>query len=163
MAKPELKGMHCPFLRSMLSAAGAPAWDQKAREMEVEDLVKFVQNQPGDGSLDKVLKFFAVHNHGVGSRIQRAAHLLVGSGGRFSTELIGSDGDHEGGSHIYNPETGEFDAQQCRQFTSFSQDGRTMSVEDFGAAIVDANKRHGGSAVNALRTGQNGHIRPCQC
>lgn len=152
MVRPELKKAHCPFIRAMLTAPDAPPWDREAQEMNVEDLVKFVEEQPGNGSLDRVLKFFAVFNHGLGNRFQRLAHLATGSGGRFSTKLIGSDGDHDGGSRIYDPESGEFDREQFIRFSSFSSDGNSMSVADLGVAIVDANKRHNGSPVNALQS-----------
>jgi hypothetical protein len=150
MVRPELKEANCPYMRSMLNASDAPSWDPKAQEMNVEDLVRFVQDQPGNGSLDKVLKFFAISNHGLGNRFQRLAHLATGPGGRFSTRLVGSDGDHQGDSRIYNPETGEFDQEQFTRFTGFSSDGQTMTVADLGKAIVDANQRHNGSPSDTL-------------
>jgi hypothetical protein len=152
MVLPELKEAICPFIRTILTASDAPQWSPETQQMNVEDLVKFVQDQPGSGSLGKVLRFFAVFNHGLGNRLDRIRNLAIGSGGRFSTEFVGSDGDHAGGSLIYNKMTGEFDQEQFGIFTSFSQDGETMTVDDLGRAIVDANKRHNGSPTNALQS-----------
>jgi hypothetical protein len=76
----------------------------------------------------------------------------MGSGGQFSTVLRGSDGDHEGDSRIYNPDTGEFDSEQFLRFTSFSTDGKTMDVASIGQAIADANQRHDGSPITAVQS-----------
>jgi hypothetical protein len=152
MIRPELKNMHCPYLRAMLSAPDAPKWNQRAQVMNVEDLLKFVRDQPGNGTLDQVLRFFSVVNHGVGNRLQRLGQLVIGSGGQFSTVLRGSDGDHEGDSRIYNPDTGEFDPEQFLRFTSFSSDGTTMDIAAIGQAIADANERHNGSPITAVQS-----------
>jgi hypothetical protein len=152
MVRPELKKVNCPFMRAMLSAPDAPKWNRQAQEMSVEDLLKFARDQPGNGNLERVLRFFSVVNHGLGNRIQRLGRLIIGSGGQFSTVLRGSDGDHEGDSRIYNPDTGEFDREQFRHFTSFSSDGKTMNIADLGSAIADANKRHNGSPMTAVQS-----------
>lgn len=149
MKRHEFKEIHCPFLRTVLSAPDAPAWDAAAHQMKVADLLGFVRAQPGNGSLDRVLKFFAVTSHGLGNRGQRLFDLL-GESSSFSTRLPGSDGDHGGDSRIYDPESREFDPEQFRRFTSFSHDGKTMTVADFGAAIVDANRRHNGKPSDAM-------------
>jgi hypothetical protein len=152
MIRPELKKTHCPYLRAVLTVPDAPKWDQQAQVMNVEDLLKFVKDQPGNGNLEIVLKFFSVVNHGIGNRIQRLGRLVIGSGGQFSTVLKGSDGDHEGDSRIYNPETGEFDPEQFEKFTSFSTDGETMDVAAIGRAIADANQRHNGTPITAVQS-----------
>jgi hypothetical protein len=152
MLRPELKKVNCPFMRAMFNAPDAPKWDPQAQEMNVEDLIRFARDQPGDGNLDKVLRFFSVINHGLGNRIQRLGMLVLGSGGRFSTVLRGSDGDHEGDSRIYNPDTGEFDPEQFQHFTSFSKDGTTMGIAEVGAAIADSNKRHNGTPMTAVQS-----------
>jgi hypothetical protein len=139
----------CPFMRTMLTAPDPPQWNSDKEEMEVSDLVGFVRKQGGSGDLDRVLRFFAVFNHGLGDRDDRIANLDFGSGGRFSTRLTGSDGDHKGGSLIYNKTSGEFDENQFRLFTGFSSDGETMSVGDLGKAIVNANSRHDGALLDA--------------
>ncbi len=151
MKRPEFKEIHCPFLRTVLSAPDAPSWDSAAQQMQVEDLTGFVRAQPGNGSLDRVLKFFAVTNHGLGNRAQRFFDLL-GNSSRFSTRLPGSDGDHGGDSRIYHPETREFDEAQFLAFTSFSSDGATMTVTDLGDAILDANRRHDGRPSDAMQS-----------
>lgn len=151
MKRPEFKDIHCPFLRTVLSAPDAPKWDAAAHQMQVEDLTGFVRAQPGNGSLDRVLKFFAVTNHGLGNRAQRFFDLL-GNSSRFSTRLPGSDGDHGGDSRIYHPETREFDDAQFRAFTSFSSDGVRMTVTDLGDAILDANRRHDGRPSDAMQS-----------
>jgi hypothetical protein len=142
MIKPELAATICPFMRTMLTAQDAPPWNKAAQEMEVSDLVGFVQAQQSehDGSLRDVLKFFAVSNHGV-----------PGQSGRFSTHLTGSKGDHKGGSEIYTKSTGEFNQDEFQKFTVFGSDGR-MDHAQLGKAIVDANKRHGGSPVDAVKS-----------
>jgi hypothetical protein len=150
--KPEMKDMHCPFLRTVLSAPDGPKWDRESQLMEVEELLQFVRNQPGHGDLADVVCFFSVANHGLGNRIQRLGRLVTGAAGQFSTNLRGSDGDHEGDSRIYNRDTGEFDAEQFRVFTSFSTDGQTMDVNALGRAIANANKRHNGSAITAVQS-----------
>ncbi len=149
MKRPELKETHCPFIRTMLSAPDAPAWDTAAHRMKVADLLAFIRAQPGNGSMDRVLKFFAVTNHGLGNRAQRFFDLL-GETSSFSTRLTGSDGDHGGDSRILNPESGEFDEEQFRLFTAFSSDGLSMTLAGFGAAIVDANLRHAGTPSDAV-------------
>jgi hypothetical protein len=136
----------------MLSAPDAPKWNQREQVMNVEDLLRFVKDQPGNGDLEKVLRFFSVVNHGIGNRVQRLGHLVSGSGGKFSTVLRGSDGDHDGDSRIYDPETGEFDREQFQRFTSFSSDGKTMDVAAIGRAIADASKRHNGSPMTAVQS-----------
>jgi hypothetical protein len=148
----ELKATICPYVRTMLSAPDAPGWNPDAEEMEVAALVDFVRAQPGSGSLDEVLKFFAIFNHGVGNKLDRLRHFSAGSGGRFSTHLTGSDGDHAGGSLIYNKSTGEFDREQFTHFTGFSRDGKTMSVDEVARAIVDGNQRHQGSPATAVQS-----------
>ena len=145
-----MKKMHCPFLRTMLSAPDAPKWNSRAQTMKVEDLMKFVRDLPGNGNVEEVLRFLTVVNHGVGNRLQRLGRFVTGSGGEFSTVLKGSDGDHEGDSRIYNPDTGEFDPEQFRQFTSFSTDGKTMDIAALGRAIADATKRHKGTPVTVV-------------
>jgi hypothetical protein len=150
--RPGLKDAICPYMRTMLSASDAPPWNEEAQEMNVEDLVGFVRRQPGNGSLDEVLKFFAVFNHGLGNKFDRIRHLAAGSGGRFSTRLTGSDGDHEGGSLIYRKSTGEFDREQFTAFSTFATGGVTMSVNDLARAIADANQRHNGSPTTAVQS-----------
>jgi hypothetical protein len=152
MVPPDLKEANCPFVRTMLTASDAPPWSRETQEMNVLDLMKFVEDQPGNGSMGTVLKFFAIFNHGLGNKFERIRNLATGSGGRFSTRLIGSDGDHPGDSRIYNKATGEFDGEQFKIFTGFSSDGETMSLDDLGRAIVDANKRHNGSPINAVQS-----------
>jgi hypothetical protein len=152
MIRPELKEMNCPYMRTMLSAPDAPKWNQGAQVMNVQDLLDFVRDQPGTGNLEKVLRFFSVVNHGLGNRLQRLGRLVIGSGGQFSTVLKGSDGDHEGDSRIYNPETGDFDAEQFQKFMAFSTDGATMDITAIGQAIADANTRHNGSPVTAVQS-----------
>ncbi len=149
--RPEFKDMHCPFMRTVLGSQDAPAWDKAAQQMKVEDLVRFVRDQPGNGSLDRVVRYFAVVNHGLGNRAQRLFNLL-GAGGTFSTKLVGSDGDHSGDSQIYHSKTREFDAAEFAAFTAFSSDGAKMIVAEIGAAIVDMNHRHGGRPSDALQS-----------
>jgi hypothetical protein len=151
--RPEMRTMRCPFLRTMLSAPDAPKWNPRTQVMNVEDMIKFVRDEPpGDGTLHQVLRFITVANHGVGNRVQRLGRLVMGTGGQFSTELTGSDGDHEGDSRIYNPQTGEFDPEQFARFTRFSADGETMDVAALGQAIADANQRHTGTPVTAVQS-----------
>src|SRR6516225_9085327 len=102
MVRPELKETICPFMRAMLIGSDAPPWNPDLQEMNVPDLVRFVQDQPGTGSLSEVLRFFAIFNHGLGTKFERIRNLAIGSGGRFSTRFVGSDGDHAGGSLSYN-------------------------------------------------------------
>ncbi len=149
MADARLTQTICPFMRTMLTAPDPPPWNSGNGEMEVPDLVGFARKQGGSGNLDRVLRFFAVSNHGLGNRI---GNLTFGSGGRFSTRLTGSDGDHQGGSLIYNKTSGDFDENQFRLFTGFSIDGETMSVSDLGRAIVNANSRHAGSPLDAVKS-----------
>lgn len=151
--RPEMKKMRCPFLRTMLSAPDAPKWDQRKQVMDIEELVRFIRDEPaGNGTVHEVLRFLSIANHGVGNRLQRMGCLVTRSGGQFSTELAGSDGDHEGDSRIYDPETGEFDAEQFARFTSFSGDGETMDIAALGQAIADAGKRHNGTPVTAVES-----------
>jgi hypothetical protein len=152
MIRPELKKTHCPFLRTALSAPDAPKWNPRAQTMKVDDLLKFVRDQPGNGNVEQVLRFFSVVNHGLGNRLQRLGRFVTGAGGEFSTVLRGSDGDHEGDSRIYHPDTGEFDPEQFQQFTSFSSDGKTMDIAALGRAIADANKRHKGSPITLVQS-----------
>lgn len=152
MLQPELKKVNCPFMRAVLTAPDAPKWDSQAQEMNVEDLIQFARNQPGEGNLDRVLRFFSVVNHGLGNRVQRLGMLILRSGGRFSTVLRGSDGDHEGDSRIYNPDTGEFDPEQFQRFTSFSKNGTTMNIAELGAAISDGNQKHNGTPMTAAQS-----------
>jgi hypothetical protein len=150
--KPEFKQVNCPFMRSVLSADDAPRWDSAAQEMDVDDLLRWVRDQPGSGSMQRVLRFFAVLNHGLGNRAARQFRFALGFGGRFSTKLVGSDGDHAGDSHIYRHDTGEFDAAEFDAFAKSSSDGATMTVADFGAAIHSMNRRHGGTASDAVQS-----------
>lgn len=151
MVRPELKEVHCPFVRTMLSAQDAPPWNREAQEMEVGDLTGFVRAQPGDGDLDNLLRFFSIINHGVGNKLVRSMNLLQPRS-RFSTKLMGSDGDHGGGSHIYHPVSGEFDERQFATFTAFSSNGKVMTIGDLGNAVAGANQRHGGTAYDALQS-----------
>ena len=150
--RPEFKDINCPFIRTVLSAPDAPHWDSTRQVMQVGDLLQFVRDQPGNGNLDRVLRYFAVVNHGLGNRAQRLFNHLLGAGGQFSTKLVGSDGDHGGDSRIYNPETREFDPAEFAAFIKFSTDGHTMGVSELGAAIQDFNHRHAGRPSDALQS-----------
>jgi hypothetical protein len=87
----------------------------------------------------------------VGNKLARSMNLFQPNS-RISTRLMGSDGDHPGGSHIYHPVSGEFDAEAFGTFTAASTGGRTMTVAGLGRAIAGANQRNGGSPYDALQS-----------
>ena len=77
--RPPDETMRCPFLRAMLSAPDAPKWNPRTQVMNVDDMIKFVRDEPpGDGTLHQVLRFITVANHGVGNRVQRLGRLANG-------------------------------------------------------------------------------------
>jgi len=134
---PRLKYTICPFMSSALK----------------EGLIKVDENGNADvkqlkevlGPFGGVPAFFAKQNHAVDKEgklkdsSQDDSLLDFANIHPFAKkfnpwQLAGSKGDHIGDSKILSVEKG-FDAQRFEEFVSHSQDGKTMTMEDFGRAV----------------------------
>lgn len=132
------KGATCPFMRTLFVNNPA-SYDEASRTMSRQTLEQFVrgQRQEGeDGSLERVLSFFARVNQ---TPLKMKFTNFLGRRDLFSTEFPGSRGDHPGSTDIYSRADRAFDEAAFGRVIAHSSDGTTMSHRDMAAAIIEAN------------------------